>query len=211
MSNGALAAPEGMITLAGTVALSVRLLFKLTSRDEAVLVLRVTVPVIAGFRPSAATSCGRSIRKVGPSSSVTVRFAPVPSAMSIVVPVARMKTRNVATRSPSTRLLLIAGGGKEFAGFLAGITRGVGAWAEPGALLVRSSTSACEVTGVLVTVAIVADGPAPSLTVLWARVSTTAGRSLSIIPSPALAATNPEAEAVMILVWLPVTWVSSTD
>src|SRR5205814_7662186 len=104
------------------------------------------------------------------------------------------------TRLLSTMLLLIAATGNEYEAALAGMTTGVGTWEELGSLLVRSSTSACEVTGDRVTVAMVADGPAPSLTVLWARVSTTVGRSLSRIPSPALAGTNPEAEAVIMLV-----------
>ena len=66
MLKPALKAPMGMFTVAGTVALSVRLLARFTDRAVLVAVLRVTVALIAGFKPAATTSWASAKLSAGP-------------------------------------------------------------------------------------------------------------------------------------------------
>jgi hypothetical protein len=77
MGNVALLVPAGMVTVAGTVASVVLSEARFTTSAAPVSVFLVTVPVVAGLRPSGTRSSTMKTLSVGPSSSVTVRMSGV--------------------------------------------------------------------------------------------------------------------------------------
>src|SRR3954468_22295223 len=72
MPKLALGCPAGIVTVMGTVASLVAVELNVTTRAAFVEVLRRTVAVVAGLRPSATTLLGMLMVSVGPSSSVTI-------------------------------------------------------------------------------------------------------------------------------------------